>query len=78
MLGSVPDAQQFGSTLSQFGFFWRGAVEFGSSLHGCHNWRLTDLSNGNRFKLSWKIRELMWLFFDDRIFLTEIVQQAAE
>lgn len=29
MLGSVPDAQQFGSILSQFGFIWLGAVEFG-------------------------------------------------
>ena len=40
----------------------------GSSSHGCHNWHSTDLSDGNRFKLSWKILESMWLFFDDRIF----------
>ena len=42
-----------------------------SSSHGCHNWHSTDLSDGNHFKLSWKILESMWLFFDDRIFLTK-------
>jgi hypothetical protein len=36
-------------------------------LQRCHNWYLTDLSDGNRFKLSWKIPELMWLFFGDEL-----------
>jgi hypothetical protein len=68
MLGSVPDAQQSASILSQFGFIWLGDVELGPYLHRCHNWYLTDLSDGNRFELSWKIPELMWLFFGDGIF----------